>query len=145
MQILPRVDADMGGHGGKEQVAGRSQIGDSHPLALQLGEAASGIIDKKLEATDMHAAEHRQVNAAIEAGDEHGCEVRAEINLAARNPFRRVMARSQTHVTNIGKALGAEQFFGDVLRSNANAVNPGNAHGGCFEATLRGRRRRRTQ
>jgi hypothetical protein len=59
LQILLWVDADMGGHGGKEQVARRSQICDSHPLAFQLGEAASGVVDKQLEAADMHAAEHR--------------------------------------------------------------------------------------
>jgi hypothetical protein len=69
---------------------------DCHPLTLQLGEAARGVIDKQLEAADMHAGEHRQINVAIEPGDDHGRKVRAEINLAAGNPLRRIEARRQT-------------------------------------------------
>src|SRR6516162_781382 len=71
MQILARIDADMRSHRAKEQMARRSQICDAHALALQLGEAARGVVNEQLEAADMHAAEHRQVYAAIQPGDEH--------------------------------------------------------------------------
>jgi len=140
MQILARIDADMRSYRAKEQVARRSQKCDSDALAFQLGEAASDVVDKQLEAADMHAAEHRQLYAAIEPGDEHRGEVRAEIDLAAGNSLGRVVGRRQAHVSDIGKTLGAQQFLGDVLRRNAYSLEIGNPHSVSFEAGPCGQR-----
>jgi hypothetical protein len=41
----------------------------------------------------MHAAEHRQLDAAIEPGNEYGGIVQPEIHLSAGDPLRRVAAR----------------------------------------------------
>jgi hypothetical protein len=75
----------------------------------------------------MHPAEYRHLDALIQRGDEHRGKIEAEIDFAAGDPFRRVAPGRQPHVTDIGKALGAQQFFGHVLRGNAEAGKGQNA------------------
>jgi len=74
----------------------------------------------------------------IGPGDQHRGEIDAEINLSAGDPLRRVAARRQAHVPDIGKAFLAPQLFGNLLRSDADPAEIGYAYRGCFESVLRG-------
>jgi hypothetical protein len=62
----------------------------------------------------------------------------SEVGLAERQDTRR-----RIDVANFGKTLGAEQFLGDVLGSQADPCYLRQAHGRRFEDTLRGSRTRR--
>src|SRR5215831_210527 len=88
----------------------------------------------------MDAAEHRQLDAAIEPSDEHRRKVQTKIYLAASNPLGRVAAGGQPHVADIGKALRTKQLLGDVLRSNADTRTIVKADRCCFEGALCGKR-----
>ena len=112
----------------------RAQIGDSYALTFKLDQAAALLVHEQFEAADMHAAEYRHPDALIQRGDEHRGKVQAEIHLAAGDPLRCVVARCQTHIADVGEALGSEQFLGDVLRGNAEAGKAGKTNDGRLEA-----------
>src|SRR6516164_6617261 len=70
LDVLGRVEPDMRGHHGHEQVPGRSESLHAHALALEVGNAADAVLAEQFEAADMNASQHRDRFAGVERRDE---------------------------------------------------------------------------
>jgi hypothetical protein len=137
INILAGVDTDIAGDDGQKQMRGRSKGFDPHTLALEIENAVNPFAPEHFKAADMHGAEGGYRQPAIERGDEHGGEIRAEIDFAAGDRLGCVDGRrGVSDVADIGKALGPQQLIGDVLGGDADTGNLREAHGGRFEHPL---------
>jgi len=121
MDILQRVETDMSGHRGHEGVRAFARGLDTDALALQVTDAADFVFCEQFVAANMHPAQHRERSALIDGLDDPRREIQGEIRLAASDLLREFNGRPVVDVANLGKAFGAQQLLGEVLRSNADA------------------------
>ena len=139
-----RVDADIGGDHGQEQVLRRPHRLDADFFAGEVGNAADRAVHEQLEAADMNPGQHFHRHAAIDPGDLHRGVVQSEIERAMGDRIRRVGARRERHVADIVEPLGTQQVGDDILRGHTDALEFGQPHGGRFKRFFRGQHSRRT-
>ena len=92
----------------------RIQGPNPHALALQIRNAADAVVGDQFEAPEVHTGQHLDRHAGLDGRDVHRRHVEIEIRLAAGEPLRIVDAGVALHVADIGDAVGAQQFSGEV-------------------------------
>jgi hypothetical protein len=106
VDVLHRVEPDMGGHGGQEHVRGRRKALHAHRPALQIGDAANALVTEELEAPGMHASNDGDRLSGIDRDDQGRGEVQAEVDVPTRNRPR-AGAGGYEHVSDIREAFKA--------------------------------------
>jgi hypothetical protein len=131
-KILGRVQTDLrGDHAEQPRCVYRD------PLALQLADATDALLGEQLVAADMNAGNGDKGCAGIDLLKEPGGLGRAEIGVAAPDRLHEDVNRVR-HITDIGKALGAQQLFAYVLGSKADRRGLRDPHGRSLELTFGG-------
>src|SRR5262249_32324172 len=120
VDVLHRVEPDLRRHQGQEILGAQLE---ADPLALKLSNPENVFLSKELKAAGMQTGEHGQWYPGIERLELLDRETRDEIDLTAPD---RIVGKSLDHfdISDVGKSLGAQQFFGDVYRSTADRGAP---------------------
>ena len=141
--VLLRVEPDLGDHQGHENMRVRTRRLDSDGLSLQIGDAADAVPGEQLEAAGHHASQYRYPLAGIDRRHALRGIERPKVDLAARD--RRVVPEIRPlDIADIGKALGAQQFLGDLQGGNAQGrLQQANRRG--FERPRPGERSRHAE
>ena len=83
-----RVEPDLGGDQGQQDMRGRTQSLDADALPFQIGEGANAVAGKQFQAADMEAGQQRDRLPGIDRLDEVRRVIHVEINRAARDGLR---------------------------------------------------------
>jgi hypothetical protein len=124
-------------------VCGRREGFDPDAFAFEIGNAAYLLVSEHLKAADMHRTQNGYRDTLLEPSDQHRGKIRSEISVAAGDALQRGIACR--HVADIGKALGTQQFLGDILGSDTDAGDFRQPHRVCFECSFRRHSRRAQQ
>src|ERR1700751_5845297 len=122
VDVLHRVEPDLRRHQGQE-ILGAQLEADA--LALQLRYPVDVFLSEELKAAGMQTGEHGHWYAGIERLELLDRETRDEIDLTAPDRIVGSEPFDRFDVSDVGKSLGAQQFFGNVYGSTADRGNPG--------------------
>ena len=149
VDVLGRVQPDIGRHAGQKHVLARAESLDADALALEVGDRPDALIAEQLEAARVDARQHRQALARVHRDHQRRDEVGAEVDLAARDLGRLLGPGLGRDVADVGEALDPQQIPGRYCGSDADARDLAQADRGHLGRRLVGERpggrRRRLQ
>jgi hypothetical protein len=115
----------------------------AHGFAPELRNASDAFSRKEFEAADVFASHDRDWFAGIDRYYKGWREVRSEIDLAAGEREGGRRSGIYQHIADIGKALSAQQCFGEILGRDADAGDFPNSDGSRFRPPFLSLRTRR--
>src|SRR5215831_16879163 len=83
VDVLARINTDMGGDRRQEHMLRRVQRGDPYGLTPQVGDAVNALIGEQLEAAGMHTGQYRNRHTLIDRVDAQRRKVRNKVKISA--------------------------------------------------------------
>jgi len=121
-------------------MAGRDQVLDGHPPALQIADGADRLAREQLVATHMQAAERRQRQAGIQLMHDRTGEVDAEIQVALLDHLHLGDTQAGCQKLNVREALGTYERLDHIHRSETDGRRLPQADRGDLRRPLGGER-----
>ncbi len=129
----------MGRHRAHEKIRIRFQIlAHTDALTFQAEDAGDTFCGEQFVAAGMQAAQYLDRCAVIDCDHERTRKFKPDICFAICQFHRRVDARVHVHIGEVGKAIGAQQFLGEVERCVAGAGGMGESNCGRIERSIFG-------
>ena len=105
MNVLDRIESDIGGYCAQEQVVARTQRRYADVFALQTRYAADASVRKQLETADVLTADDRDGLAGINWNDEGWRVICGEVDLPASERESSADPGIRRHVADVSKAF----------------------------------------
>lgn len=99
------INADVGRHGGNEDMVCRSQFGDSHHLSLEIANRPYALGPEQLKTSRVHPAEQHQRQACVQLNDIRRNERHADVDRAGSEAP--VNIDRKLDVLNVGETFAA--------------------------------------
>jgi hypothetical protein len=114
VDIVARIQADIGRHAGEEGVAACSQLRDADMLAFEVTDRADVVGCEELVAPHMNARERDDGSSGIDLNDGIPDEAYGQIDLARRQRLVGLDA-PQLNVVHLGEPFALQEGFGHIV------------------------------
>ena len=113
VDVLARINTDMGGDQRQEHMLGRVQRGDPDSLTPRSATPRMPLAGEQLEAASMQPGQYRDRHALIDRDDAQGRKVRNKSKSPRMIALVYAIKRDR-YVADISETLGAQKFLSDV-------------------------------
>jgi hypothetical protein len=137
LDVLPRIEADVGHHHRGEDVVRVAKFGHGDLATPQIADSTDALAAEEFVAADVHSPQEHDRLAGVDQQNEVGAVVHGDIDLSGGERFHGPAGRAlPDQVLRVTEALGLEQLLGDELGRGAERRNLAQSKAGRFRRRL---------